>query len=158
MIISALYSGLFLLAAGHDVFTRRIPNWLCLSGCILILGAALIFDLDPRAIVSRILGGVGMVIIWFFIWRLGLIGGGDHKLLILSGLAVGAGQILNVSILTAFSGGLLAVIMIVVKILSVYRVSGCLVWPAKMVIPYGLAIAFATIFILIIELALHPNA
>jgi prepilin peptidase CpaA len=98
--------GLVLLlgAALHDVAVRTVPN--CISVALLILG------LIARLLAGDLLVGVAValavfavaVLLWF--WR--LMGGGDTKLLGAVALVAPPERVLDVMLMTALCGGLLA--------------------------------------------------
>jgi len=99
------------LAAGFDLWTRRIPNWLvflAVTGGILLnawIGT-------PRLLDS--LKGLGIGIGVFLIpFALGWLGAGDVKLVGAVGAVLGAGSLPRVIFYSALSGGVLAVITII---------------------------------------------
>jgi prepilin peptidase CpaA len=95
---------LLAIAALHDVIARTIPNWIpttvALVGLVPLLRSPAALDgLLAAALVFA--GGV-------LFWRLGLMGGGDAKLLGAVGLLVPPGRMLGAMAAIGLAGGVLA--------------------------------------------------
>lgn len=108
---SALFMAAMVYAAQRDLRTRNIPNGLVVA---LFLGWALLAPaagLGPRDMTLSI-GAAAMV---FFstvaLYAMGWMGGGDSKLLTVSALWLGAGQVIPFVMATMFAGGALALVM-----------------------------------------------
>jgi prepilin peptidase CpaA len=103
------------LATVLDIKTRKIPNWLTING--LLLGLLInIYLLGFKLGLFYGLGGVALALLVCIIpFALRVLGAGDVKLLMLIGAFLGYYAILWVLIFTALSGGLMAVIFLVVK-------------------------------------------
>jgi prepilin peptidase CpaA len=106
---------LVLCAAFFDARTRRIPNWLTVSG--VLAGLALNTFLYP-----------GMSGLWFALKGLGLgfgvylalhllraMGAGDVKLMAAVGSITGAGDWFGIFLLTAVAGGILGIVASIAK-------------------------------------------
>jgi prepilin peptidase CpaA len=106
---------LVLCAAFFDARSRRIPNWLTVSG--VLAGLALNTFLYP-----------GMSGLWFAFKGLALgfgvylalhlvraMGAGDVKLMAAVGSIVGAGDWFGIFLLTAVAGGILAILVSILK-------------------------------------------
>lgn len=95
------------IATASDLRTRRIPNWLSLSGCLVgLLLSALI-----SGSVGAMSAGAGMLLAFAIalpFWLIGWVGAGDVKLLAAVGAFVGSGLVFKVLIATGLAGGLLA--------------------------------------------------
>jgi prepilin peptidase CpaA len=152
------------VGAIQDVRGRRIPNWLTYSGLIMAL------------LVRTVLGGwlglrgglAGMLLaggVFFLLFLLGGIGGGDVKLMAAVGAGVGLAQGVNVLIVSAIAGGLLATgyMLIHKQVFATLRntaelarhhlTSGFAPHPVLNVqqagslrLPYGLAVAVGTFY------------
>ncbi len=100
----------FLLAFAcyGEITVRRIPNWLTLGGIALGLGAAAIENgtsgLADSAIGLAIAGGLFLPFC-----LLGVVGGGDMKLMAAVGAITGWPMVLRVLCDTCIAGGLIAV-------------------------------------------------
>jgi prepilin peptidase CpaA len=103
---------LVLGAAIYDVRYRRIPNWLTLGG--VVAGVALNKFLDsgrPGIFVSSLLGLAIAFGLYFVLYVLRAMGGGDVKLMAAVGAVVGWPNWLGVFVTTAIVGGIMALIL-----------------------------------------------
>ncbi|MBX3193042.1 MAG: prepilin peptidase [Labilithrix sp.] len=104
-------------AAYTDIRKGEIPNWLTFGafGAGLVASAATAahaFGPDPRAIGLAVLGALGgglaCAILPFFLWRSGVMGGGDVKLFIALGALCHAGAGLDIELTSFIAGSLVA--------------------------------------------------
>ena len=99
---------LFAFAIYGEVKARRIPNYLTLGACAFALGVALIeggMDGLVNSIAGLAIGGG----VFLPFCLLGLIGGGDMKLMAATGALVGYPLVLRTVADTCIAGGILAV-------------------------------------------------
>jgi Flp pilus assembly protein protease CpaA len=75
------------VAAGYDVTSRTIPNWLTASG--LLLGILLAALVGPAEAGYRLLAALATLLVGLPLFRLGILGGGDVKLLVAVAAVVG---------------------------------------------------------------------
>jgi prepilin peptidase CpaA len=132
--------GLFGAAAATDIADRRIPNWIAAGvaagglarlGMELAIGAGLLTaGMDVALAVSVF--AVGVVL-----FRLGLFGGGDVKLMAAGALWLGAASVGSFLFATALAGGVLAALVLVGRL--VIREVDLSERGASL--PYGVAIA-----------------
>ncbi len=102
------------LAAYFDLRTRRIPNWLSLTGCAAGLSLNTAFS-GTNGLRSAALGlGLGFVL-YFPLWLLGARGAGDVKLLAAAGSFLGVADTLALFLLAAVLGGILALGLVLIK-------------------------------------------
>jgi len=156
-----------IIGAVGDVRSSRIPNWLTYGG--LVLGLTLRAALGgwrslEQGLAGILLGG-GIFFVFFLVHGMGA---GDVKLMAAVGAWVGLQGTLRVLIATALAGGVLAVVYMVF-----YKRVGSTFWnlgvllrfhlrsgvrphpelnlqgPATIRLPYGLAIAMGTLYLLI---------
>lgn len=107
LIPQAVLAAAVMVAAGWDLRTRRIPNWLCLTLAALGVVAAV---LRPDLTVWQSLAGVGIgLLVPFVLFAMGMLGAGDAKLLAAIGAWMGPVGILWVLLFTAIAGALLSV-------------------------------------------------
>jgi len=105
---------LVILAAIWDVRTRRIPNWLTLSG--VLLGVALNTFLFEFAGLWFSLKGLGVAFgVYFVLYLLRAMGAGDVKLMAAVGAAAGAGNWLGILVLTSVAGAVAGLLLVAFK-------------------------------------------
>jgi prepilin peptidase CpaA len=113
--VQAVLIAVVLLAGIYDVRTRRIPNWICLSG--IVLGIALnafVYRGLPGLILA--LEGLGLGFgVYFILYALHAMGGGDVKLMAAVGSLVGWRDWLGIFFITALVGGVLALIVVLLR-------------------------------------------
>jgi prepilin peptidase CpaA len=107
-IVSASLTVLLAAAAWTDYRSRRIPNALTVTG----LGAALLLRalVGPEAILDGLVGALLAFVLTLPLLMLGVMGGGDAKLLIAIGAFMGPRHFLWAAILIAIIGGMMAVV------------------------------------------------
>jgi prepilin peptidase CpaA len=102
-----LLAALSTVAAGYDVWRRRIPNWLTVG--IAASGmAAQAVAFGARGAGSAVLSVLLVLVLLTAMWRFRLIGGGDAKLGAAAAAWVGWGQTASYLVLSAVVGGLIA--------------------------------------------------
>lgn len=153
---------LLMLAVIYLDATRYIiPNWL--NGAILLLYPAFLLlngggiSIGSGLIMAGVLFAFGFLVFW-----LGLMGGGDVKLLTVLGLWTGFGYAgLGFVIYTTLYGGLLAAVVLairgVIRVMSTPEYHDTLprILRRKEPVPYGLAIAFG--FLTVLWLGVVPG-
>jgi prepilin peptidase CpaA len=123
--VEAILLTLVLAAALYDVRYRRIPNWLTAAGVLvgLVMNAFLGDWRVPNPANSQIWPGlrfalVGMGIAFavnFALYALHARGAGDVKLMAAIGAMVGFEDWLGIFVVSALMGGLIALILVVIK-------------------------------------------
>ena len=112
--IRILLSLIVIPAAALDIKTRRIPNWLSLSGAVLAL--ALNLFLFETAGLWFSLQGLGLAFaIYFVLYLLRGMGAGDVKLMAAVGAAAGPGYWLLILVLTSLVGAVAGLALIAFK-------------------------------------------
>jgi prepilin peptidase CpaA len=102
------------LAAIFDLRTRRIPNALVLTAALLGFALQLFLFGLPGLRTAGLGFGLGFVL-YFPLWLLHARGAGDVKLLAAAGAYLGPGNTLVLFILAALLGGLLALLIVLLK-------------------------------------------
>ena len=107
-IVSAALTLLLGAAAWTDYRSRRIPNALTIAG----LGVAVLLRavLGPEAILDGLVGALLAFVLTLPLIVLGVMGGGDAKLLIAIGAFMGPRHFLTAATLIAIIGGMMAVV------------------------------------------------
>ena len=109
--IQVLLSLIVIPAAVLDIKTRRIPNWLSLSGIVLAL--LLNTFLGELGGLWFSLKGLGVAfIIYFVLYLLHGMGAGDVKLMAAVGSIVGWENWFGIFIVTAVIGGIMSLILV----------------------------------------------
>ena len=105
---------LVIVAAFWDIRTRRIPNWLTLSG--VLLGVALntfLFEINGLWFSLK---GLGVAFgVYFLLYLLRAMGAGDVKLMAAVGAAAGAGNWLGILVLTSVAGAVAGLLLVAFK-------------------------------------------
>jgi prepilin peptidase CpaA len=107
-IVSAALTLLLAAAAWTDYRSRRIPNALTVAGLVaaLLLRAVV----GPEAILDGLVGALLAFVLTLPLLMLGVMGGGDAKLLIAIGAYMGPRHFLWAAVLIAIIGGMMAVV------------------------------------------------
>ena len=112
--LQALLVVLVLAAALFDFLYRRIPNWLVLSG--LIAGVILRTVLGGWRGLGEAAAGFGFAFaVYLIFYALRAMGAGDLKLMAAVGAITGPVNWFSIFILTSIIGGVLAMLLLVVK-------------------------------------------
>lgn len=139
------------VAAIYDAATLTIPNWISLVLVALFPMVALCSGSDFTAIGVHLAIGFAALLGGMILFAFNLIGGGDAKFFAAVSLFVGLSDLAAYVVVVIFMGGLLALLIMGAKRLSVYGVS--MDWFLERtrggaVIPYGIAIAAGALMIL----------
>lgn len=151
---------LALIAAGTDLWSRRIPNLLVLAGLL----AGLLFGIITggfNGLVLALMGtsvGLGLLLIPYLT---GGMGAGDVKLLMALGAILGPTSVFWVFIYSCLAGGVMALMVMIVSGKWRVLMADCLLPlgivvpfssslpPKSLAIPYGVAIAAGVIIFLL---------
>jgi len=155
MLLSLLFTCTLVIACGFDLKTFRIPNGLSLALIALFIVKA---AATPEIAVwpEHILAGGVMLGLGFLAFALGAIGGGDAKLMSALALWFGIGFLPSLVAATAVGGGMLALVLLIVRHLADRRPAMVpLAEKAKSPglfdrhapVPYALPISFAALWL-----------
>lgn len=142
---------LLFTAAATDLAWREIPNWVSLCLALAFLPTSLV-EQGCLQTAFGLLAGLLVFALAFIPFTLGLLGGGDVKLLATCTLWAGWAEITDFLLLTALLGGLVALATIALHVCRHFHTTGTR--PACPTVPYGVAIAGS---ILWIALAARPG-
>ena len=137
----AVLAAMLIVAATGDLRSRRIPNWLNLAIALTAIPFWWMSGLSLWPDVAVQIGIAAAVFGFFFIlFVLGMMGGGDVKLLAALGLWLPLASVIKLLVIMAIAGGVLTVAMLI---------------PHRMLksagnpeIPYGIAIAFGGLWLI----------
>ena len=112
--IQILVAVIVTAAAATDLRSRKIPNWLTLSG--VCAGLLLNWNISGLAGIRSSLEGMGLGFgAYFVLYCLHAMGAGDVKLMAAVGAIVGPENWFRVFIATAIAGGVLALALVIWK-------------------------------------------
>ena len=144
---------LLALAAGWDIASFTIPNFLQLAliaaFCVFIVATSM----SPASIGGHLLAGFLGLVIGFTLFALGYIGGGDAKLFACVVLWLGFANLLDYAVVASIMGGALTLLILGLRHLPLPAVFTKQAWilrlhDAKGGIPYGVALAAGAFLIL----------
>jgi prepilin peptidase CpaA len=111
-IVSIVQIVLLLYVATVDVATRLIRNEICLALALLGIAAQLA---SPMQLAQSLIAAAILSLLLLFIYQRGSIGGGDVKLLVALAIGLPAAGVLQLLTITALTGGLLALVHLVMR-------------------------------------------
>jgi prepilin peptidase CpaA len=140
-------------AAGWDVASFTIPNFVTLALMAAFAAFALAVGLSPADIGWHVLAGFLGLFIGFTLFALGLIGGGDAKLFAAVLLWLGLNDLLAYALLASLFGGLLTVGLMFLRRYPLPQLLYRQDWIVKLHdarsgVPYGVALAAGAFFLL----------
>lgn len=144
LVVQMLFVVPLLTASYTDITRYRIPNRLCLTMLALFPLAQLIAP-QPVLWLPHLATGLALLMLGILLFLPGLFGGGDVKLLAVCGIWLGPAATPAALVLTAFTGGLLSVLLLVLRALELPGKAAILRKGGP--VPYGLAIASAGILL-----------
>ena len=100
---------LVVTAAIFDIWSRTIPNWLALMGLAAGIGGSIYFG----RITDSLLGFGLALFVYLLFYVLRAMGGGDVKLMAAIGSIAGPQNWLILFVLTAFFGGVAAILVLI---------------------------------------------
>lgn len=140
-LLVAILAAMLIVVAAGDLRNRLIPNWLNLA---IALTAIPFWWLSGYALWPDIAIQIGLAagLFMFFaiLFHLGMMGGGDVKLLAALGLWLPLASMVKLLVIMSIAGGVLTLIMLARK----WRASS----EEKTEVPYGVAIAFAGMWLI----------
>jgi len=143
-------SVLLIVVAVGDIRTRIIPNWL--NGAIALLAIPFWFalGLGPQAILIQIGLSCTVLAVFAACFAIGMMGGGDVKLLAALALWLPFGNMLSLLVWMALAGGVLTLVMLVLK--RIRKTT------ERLEVPYGVAISAAALLLVANDILTTPGA
>jgi prepilin peptidase CpaA len=159
IVASVLLVVVLVVASWTDITTRRIPNWLTVSAIVAGLAVRASMGLVPLG--GGALGLAVACLLGLPFFAMGVLGGGDAKLLMAVGAFMGPVDMLRASLVIAVVGGVVALIEAARRRVLVPTLTSCgllimswvtlgrrgrgpgslAVGGARLAVPYGVAIA-----------------
>lgn len=138
------------IAASSDLFTMRISNKLVLLLTVAFFIVAIAINLPLQQFAMHVLCALIVLAVAFGLFALRLIGGGDAKLAAATTLWLGFGMTLPYLAYAALFGGVLTILILVVRGIPLNPALARFGWIARLHnkrsgIPYGIALAVAGI-------------
>jgi prepilin peptidase CpaA len=145
-LLLVLLPAALVLAAGYDVATYTIPNWLSLAIAAVFPAMALIAGLSLTAFGLHIAIAVATLSFGIVLFAMRLLGGGDAKLLAATALWMGPQAIFSFLVGTAMVGGALATAVLLFRRIPLPAELAARRWAIRIHskekgVPYGVAIA-----------------
>jgi len=138
------------IAASSDLLTMRISNKLVLLLTVAFFIVAISINLPLQQFAMHVLCALIVLAVAFGLFALRLIGGGDAKLAAATTLWLGFGMTLPYLAYAALFGGVLTILILVVRGIPLNPALARMGWLARLHnkrsgIPYGIALAVAGI-------------
>ena len=146
-LVVILLSTTLVIISISDIRDRRIPNWAVLA--VAALFVPWIFVGPHVSILGSLEAALVTFVIGVGLYAFHIVGAGDSKLLTATSLFVGLSQLLPFLVLVALAGGIIAILgmtMRPVRALVMFQMRGKGDFGRG--VPYGVAIAIATVAIL----------
>ena len=144
---------LLVLAAGWDIASYTIPNFLQISLLVSFVAFVVATGMAPSVIGAHMLAGFVGFAVGFTLFALGYIGGGDAKLFACITLWLGFHSLPEYALMASILGGALTIALLVVRRLPLPEALSGQSWILKLhdargAIPYGVALSAGAFFIL----------
>jgi prepilin peptidase CpaA len=136
-----------------DVSSYRIPNWISILIVAAFFPAAVGAGWDFAAMAIQFGAGVAVLIAGVALFALGIIGGGDAKLLAAGAVWAGWGELPAFLLLVALGGGVLGLALIAFRRARLPAAIEARAWARRLheassPAPYGVAIGMAALVLL----------
>lgn len=153
LVMLVVFPAAMAFAAASDLVSMTISNWLCLALVALFAVCALVLGLSWAEVGWHLAAGSLVLVICFGLFAAGWIGGGDAKLAAATTLWFGFDHLMAYLLIAAVFGGVLTLIILQLRARPLPVVAENWSWArrlhaANQGVPYGIALAFAALFIL----------
>jgi prepilin peptidase CpaA len=151
-----LFPALMTFSASSDLFSMKISNRVSIALAILYPVLAIAVGVPAMTIATNLACGMAVLVLTFFMFTRGWIGGGDAKLAAATAPWLGWALMLDYSLLTSVLGGALTLGILLSRRTPLPSWAARLDWVARLHhpdngVPYGIALAAA-------GLALYPSS
>lgn len=139
-----------MLATFFDLLTLRIPNRVSLGLLAGFVVLAPLAGMDPNTMLAHFTTACAVLVCGFVLFRQGVVGGGDAKLLAVLALWLGSSAVVPFLVMAGILGGLLALAILAVRGLVLPRQVTAFGWISHLrdhdrCIPYGAALGPAAL-------------
>jgi len=153
LLVIVVLPALLALAAGWDLASFTIPNWLQAALVAVFVVFALAAGITPAAAGWHLLAGCLGLAFGFSLFALGYVGGGDAKLFACVALWLGFHDLAQYVLAASLAGGALTLTLLAVRHLPLPAALTGQSWLLRLHderagIPYGAALAAGAFFIL----------
>ena len=153
MLVLVPFVALLLLAAGWDLASYTIPNFISAAALVAFALFALSTGLTITALEGHVLAGIIGLFCAFLLFALGYIGGGDAKLFACIALWFGMHDLGEYVLIASLFGGALTLALLAARKYPLPSVLAAQPWIARLHepragIPYGVALAAGAIAVL----------
>ena len=153
LLVLIVLPALLALAAGWDIASFTIPNFLQVALIAAFVVFVIAIGMQPSAIGGHLLAAFIGLAVSFTLFALGYIGGGDAKLFACILLWIGLGNLLDYTLVACLMGGALSLVIIGMRKLPLPALLTGQAWilrlhDAKGGIPYGVALAAGAFLVL----------
>jgi prepilin peptidase CpaA len=147
-----IFPALMAFAASSDLFTMTISNRVTIALVLGFLAMALMTGLPPQAMLEH--GGAALLVlvVSFFLFARGWIGGGDAKLAAATALWFGFGHLFDYVLYASLLGGVLTLGLLQFRKFALPASLAAMSWVERLHrpeggVPYGIALAAAALLI-----------
>jgi prepilin peptidase CpaA len=146
------FPALMVFAAFSDLFTMTISNRISIALVAVFFGLAFALGLPFAEIGSHIACGLAILLVTFFLFAFGWIGGGDAKLAAATALWLGWEHLIDYGLFAAVLGGVLTLLIIQLRKWPLPGWTLSAPWVVRLHergsgVPYGIALAIAGLLI-----------
>jgi prepilin peptidase CpaA len=147
-----LFPALMTFSASSDLFSMKISNRVSIALAIGYPVLAIAVGVPPITIATNLACGMAVLVLTFFMFTRGWIGGGDAKLAAATAPWLGWALMLDYSLLTSVLGGALTLGILLSRRTPLPSWAARLDWVARLHhpdngVPYGIALAAAGLFL-----------
>jgi prepilin peptidase CpaA len=148
MVATLLFPALMVFAAFSDLFTMAISNRVSIILVAAFFALALALGIPLKEIGLHTACGLSVLLLTFFFFSRGWIGGGDAKLASATALWFGFDHLADYGLITALLGGGLTLLILAIRRWPLPSLLARQQWIARLHdrhsgVPYGIALALA---------------
>jgi prepilin peptidase CpaA len=152
LVILGLFPAAMAYAASSDLVSMTISNRLSLALALSFFAVAFLIGMPLADIGRHVLASLLVLVVAFFCFARGWIGGGDAKLAAATALWLGFVHLMDYLLIASFAGGILTLALLYVRKMPLPELLARQEWIARLHhpktgIPYGIALAAAGLIV-----------